>query len=160
MTRSTLVPKETFVQIDSSEAGTPCLTCGACCAYYRASFHWTEADDAGGTVPVGSTEDFDAFRRAMKGTNQPNPRCVALDGEIGVRVACSIYGARSSVCREFPPAWQNGEPNEKCDRARIAWGLEPIPASVKGETGLGLDGLAVAVPPTASKLGVLLSECD
>ncbi|RBD09468.1 YkgJ family cysteine cluster protein, partial [Xanthomonas oryzae pv. oryzae] len=24
----------------------PCLTCGACCAYFRVSFHWSEADPA------------------------------------------------------------------------------------------------------------------
>ena len=22
----------------------PCITCGACCAYFRASFYWTEAE--------------------------------------------------------------------------------------------------------------------
>jgi uncharacterized protein len=87
-----------------------------------------EADDAGGTVPVGMTEDYGAFRRAMIGTNRPNPRCIALEGEIGVGVGCSIYERRSSVCREFHVAWEAGEPNDKCDRARIAWGLPPLPA--------------------------------
>lgn len=106
----------------------PCILCGACCAFYRASFHWTEADDAGGTVPVALTEDGDSFRRAMKGTGQHPPRCVALDGEIGVRVACSIYQQRSSTCREFSFSWQEGEHNDKCDRARMAWGFPPLPA--------------------------------
>jgi len=130
MTRSTATPSETLIEIDSSATGTPCLTCGACCAYYRASFYWMEADDAGGTVPVGTTEDYDSFRRAMRGTNQPHPRCVALDGEIGARVACSIYEQRATVCREFPFAGDDGEANEKCDRARIAWGLPPLTPSV------------------------------
>lgn len=30
----------------------PCLDCGACCATFRVSFYWTEADASlGGTVP-------------------------------------------------------------------------------------------------------------
>ena len=34
----------------------PCLTCGACCAYFRVSFHWSEADPAlGGRVPFELT---------------------------------------------------------------------------------------------------------
>src|SRR5690606_12667348 len=32
---------------------SPCLDCGACCAYYRVSFHWSEADPAtGGETPA------------------------------------------------------------------------------------------------------------
>jgi Fe-S-cluster containining protein len=111
----------------SSPQHNACLHCGACCAFYRASFHWTEADDAGGTVPLEMTEDRDVLRRAMKGTNQAPPRCVALDGDIGIAVACAIYEQRSSTCREFAVAWEGGEANEKCDRARIAWGLPPLP---------------------------------
>lgn len=34
----------------------PCMTCGACCAYFRVSFYWAEASDGGGTVPVHLTE--------------------------------------------------------------------------------------------------------
>ena len=64
--------------------------------------------------------------RAMKGSFGEKPRCVALKGEIGKEVACSIYDLRSSVCREFPVAWEQGIPNERCDRARVAHGLEPL----------------------------------
>jgi hypothetical protein len=105
----------------------PCLTCGACCAYYRASFYWAEADaTAGGTVPAEMTEKLNDFLAVMKGTNQKNPRCIALDGTIGECVRCSIYEQRSSVCREFEFSWQNGKPNERCDKARQAWGLPPL----------------------------------
>ena len=104
----------------------PCITCGACCALFRASFYWAEADDAGGTVPVDLTEQLNAFRRVVKGTNDPAPRCVALVGEIGRQIYCSIYDRRSSVCRDFPVAWENGLPNERCDKARLAWGLLPL----------------------------------
>ena len=62
----------------------------------------------------------------MKGTNQPLPRCTALIGEIGRRVACSIYLQRASICREFEPSWENGTVNVRCDKARAAWGLKPL----------------------------------
>lgn len=117
--------------MQSPEASNPCITCGACCAYFRASFYWAEADDTpGGTVPVELTEKLNDFRRVMRGTNQKNPRCIALLGEIGVSVGCSIYELRSSVCREFDVSWLRGVRNERCDQARLAWGLEPLPAPI------------------------------
>ncbi|MDI6450195.1 YkgJ family cysteine cluster protein [Anaerobaca lacustris] len=115
--------------MQSPETVNPCITCGACCATYRASFYWAEADDRpGGTVPVEVTEKLNDFRRVMRGTNQKNPRCIALLGEIGKSVGCSIYELRSSVCRDFDVSWIHGVRNERCDQARIAWGLEPLPA--------------------------------
>jgi uncharacterized protein len=105
----------------------PCLTCGACCAFYRASFYWAEADDVeGGTVPAYMTEKLNDFRRAMKGMSGSNPRCIALQGTIGEQVYCSIYELRASACREFPVSWEFGAPNERCDQARMAWGLPPL----------------------------------
>ncbi|HQI80313.1 MAG TPA: YkgJ family cysteine cluster protein [Deltaproteobacteria bacterium] len=105
----------------------PCLTCGACCAYFRASFYWAEADDATpGGVPVEMTRKLNQYRRSMLGMDGAHPRCIALEGEIGRSVYCSIYERRASVCRVFTPSWENGEPNERCDRARAAWGLEPL----------------------------------
>ncbi len=105
----------------------PCLTCGACCAYFRASFYWAEADDATpGGVPEHMTQKLNEFRRVMKGTNQVKPRCIALMGEIGQGVYCSIYEKRSTVCRDFEPSWEHGTHNENCDKARAAWGLPPI----------------------------------
>lgn len=56
----------------------PCMTCGACCAFFRVSFYWAEADDAGGTIPARLTEQISPFHRCMSGTNQKNPRCIAL----------------------------------------------------------------------------------
>lgn len=105
----------------------PCLSCGACCALFRASFYWSEADPAsGGTVPPELTEPISPFRVAMRGTNQPKPRCVALEGEIGVSVRCSIHTVRASVCRDFPASWSEGEHNADCDRARATIGLSPL----------------------------------
>lgn len=62
----------------------------------------------------------------MLGTIRPEPRCIALRGQIGVAVNCAIYPQRASVCREFVASWANGVPNERCDRARVAWGLLPL----------------------------------
>lgn len=105
----------------------PCLTCGACCAFYRASFYWTEGDDVTpGGVPVDMTEKMNDFRRVMKGTNTNRPRCIALLGIIGGQVSCAIYDKRASICREFEVSWENGNHNERCDKARQFYGLEPI----------------------------------
>jgi uncharacterized protein len=105
----------------------PCLSCGACCAFYRASFYWSEAAEfSPGGVPGEMTEKLNDFRLAMKGTGGTNPRCIALNGFIGRRVSCSIYERRASVCREFEPAWQNHAANPRCDKARAAWGLAPL----------------------------------
>jgi hypothetical protein len=108
------------------ESANPCLTCGACCAFYRVSFYWAEADDAHGPVPAELTEKLDHHRRAMKGTNQPQPRCVALEGEIGSCVRCVVYGHRPSVCHELKVSWEDGTPSDQCDKARRAWGLPPL----------------------------------
>jgi Fe-S-cluster containining protein len=62
----------------------------------------------------------------MKGTNSSTPRCVCLQGNIGELVQCSIYPQRASVCREFPYSGQDGQPNERCEKARAAWGLPPL----------------------------------
>ncbi len=105
----------------------PCLTCGACCSFFQASFYWAEADDVpGGTVPVELTRKFGAFRRVMIGTSQPQPRCRALEGTVGIAVSCSIYDMRSSVCRDFKLNWEGGIQNDKCDKARRSWGLQPV----------------------------------
>ncbi len=107
----------------------PCISCGACCAYFRVSFYWAEAEDGGGTVPVSMTEKLNAFMSCMKGTNEPNPRCINLRGEIGQSVSCAIYDKRPSPCREFTQAWETDDYNEACERARAAHGLPPLPKS-------------------------------
>ena len=105
----------------------PCLSCGACCAQFRVSMHWSEADPAvGGTVPPELVEPVDAHRVAMRGTWARQPRCVALDAEIGRYSRCTIHAVRSSTCREVVPSWESGAPNPQCDRARAAHGLAPL----------------------------------
>lgn len=95
-----------------------CQRCGACCAHYRVSFYWAEADDApGGHIPAALTQQLNAHMRCMAGTSSKQPRCVALQGDIGCSVGCGIYEQRPHVCREVMP----GDP--QCLKARAAHGL-------------------------------------
>ena len=115
------------------ETGTwvhPCLSCGACCAHFRASFYWAEADDqTPGGVPVALTNKLTPHLRVMKGTDSRTPRCIALRGEIGGQTFCAIHPMRASTCREFPPSLEDGTANERCDGARQRWGLQPLTAA-------------------------------
>ena len=119
----------------------PCLDCGACCAHYRVSFYWGEADkDQGGLVPVEMTEDVTPYLRCMRGTNHPQPRCIALQGKVGGAVRCLIYAFRPSACREFGLSCEDGRWHaeggelERCNSARAAWGL---PRLVAGHSSSG-----------------------
>ncbi|AKC86600.1 YkgJ family cysteine cluster protein [Pseudoxanthomonas suwonensis] len=105
----------------------PCLSCGACCAHFRVSFHWSETDPAlGGPVPVALTEPLRTHERAMRGTSQARPRCIALDAQIGRYSRCTIHPQRPSACRDVEAAWESGRPSPQCDRARVAHGLPPL----------------------------------
>lgn len=101
-----------------------CQTCGACCASFRVDFHPLEL--AGGTfawgagVPIEMTVPVTANIVRMRGTDAAEPRCVALAGEIGAQVGCTIYDARPSPCREFDIE------HAACNRARQRCGLGKI----------------------------------
>lgn len=104
-----------------------CLSCGACCAHFRASFHWLETTLApDGLTPSELTVPVSGHLVAMRGTEGKFPRCVALEGSIGHSVRCSIYERRASPCRNFEASWADGQHNERCDRARVAHGLPPL----------------------------------
>ncbi|HEY4530095.1 MAG TPA: YkgJ family cysteine cluster protein [Luteimonas sp.] len=109
----------------------PCLSCGACCAYFRVSFHWSEADPAlGGQVPPELTVPLRNHEVAMRGTaGGADPRCIALDAEIGQRSRCSIHPVRPQACRDVPASWEFGAPSRQCDNARIAHGMAPLTAA-------------------------------
>lgn len=105
----------------------PCLSCGACCASFRVSFHWSESESltpAG--VPAGLSRELDLHRLVMLGTEANPLRCVALEGAIGTAVRCSIYDRRPSVCREFEAASNPADPADPCNRARNRHGLPPL----------------------------------
>ena len=109
-----------------SEISNPCVSCGACCAHFRVSFYWAEADDAGGLVPTELTEPLSLFMRNMRGTNSAAPRCVALQGDVGGCVSCGIYEQRPTPCREFTLSGEAGIHNEACDRDRARYGLPAL----------------------------------
>ena len=146
----------------------PCLGCGACCARYRVSFHWLEttlnseapaADEAPSdlardgvdpstldlppAVPVELTEPVGPHRMAMKGADTCPPRCVALQGQVGQTATCSIHAVRPSPCRDFERSWAHGEPNDRCDASRLAFGLPPLlpPATFVAAPAPGLSAL-------------------
>ena len=87
----------------------PCVSCGACCAAFRASFYWTEGHDAAeGGVPVHLTVKVSTFCRAMRHDRSHNYRCIALHGTLVQTVECTIYERRPSACRDFEPSWKAG----------------------------------------------------
>lgn len=96
------------------------MDCGACCASFRVSFYWAEGEDGGGAVPVAMTEKVDSFHRCMRGTWSAAPRCMALQGEVGRSVACSIYAQRPSPCHAVT------EGDAQCRRARARHGLPAL----------------------------------
>ena len=105
----------------------PCLTCGACCASFRVSFYWSESDQAvADSVPAEMTCQVAPLLCAMAGTDHPHPRCIALLGDVGMSVWCTIYARRPSVCNEVVPSGLDGTVNVWCERARAMWGLPPL----------------------------------
>jgi Fe-S-cluster containining protein len=113
----------------ASEPIHPCVKCGACCGTFRVLFEPAEHSDPRYLVPKDLTEKVDGSTRAMLGTNETKPRCVALGGRIGVSVGCTVYANRPSCCREFKPSFEDGTRNERCDFARRNKGLRPLKAS-------------------------------
>lgn len=112
----------------------PCLTCGACCAYFRVSFFWGECQSAGGSVPDNAVIAINSTYVAMIGTDRKPSRCTALEGSVGEKVRCSIYSNRSSSCQHFHASWEFGEHNPDCDAARAAYGLTPLAAPEQEDT--------------------------
>jgi uncharacterized protein len=101
----------------------PCLRCGACCAYFRVSFHWTETSNESHGVPVQLTNWLTPHQNSMNGTTQANPKCVALLGVVGQATSCKIYDNRPSPCRSFKPSYEDGVRNVNCEKARTSKGL-------------------------------------
>ena len=105
----------------------PCLSCGACCAHFRISFHWSEAEPAlGGVVPQALTEPLRTHERVMRGSSQAKPRCIALDADIGRYSRCTIHPVRPQPCRDVAASYEFGEPSRQCDIARVAHGLPAL----------------------------------
>lgn len=95
-------------------AANPCLSCGACCAYYRITLYADETV----AIPAAYLEQLLSGVSCMKGTNNYPPRCAALRGEVGQQVSCAIYEDRPSSCREFNEYELDGTPNMRCFKLR------------------------------------------
>lgn len=101
-----------------------CQSCGACCVSFRVDFH--PAELAGGAfawgegVPLAMTLPVTPNIVRMRGTDDAQPRCIALAGQIGEAVNCTIYAGRPSPCREFDIE------HAACNRARQRCGLPAI----------------------------------
>lgn len=105
-----------------------CLSCGACCAAFRVTFHRSELDcEPGGRVPERLADEETASLVRLRGTDYARPRCIALVGKIGQEVRCGIYEHRPSPCREFAMRAGIGVFEEACNRARAQHGLPPLP---------------------------------
>ena len=74
---------------------SPCERCGACCASFRVDFSIMETQAEGGAVPDGLALPVTARTCRLRGTDHLPPRCAALSGRVGERVACSIYTDRT-----------------------------------------------------------------
>lgn len=122
---------------------SPCMSCGACCAFFRVSFYWRELDSAGGWVPEALTLPVNNHLSCMQGTQGKNPRCVALVGTVGEQVLCTLYDRRSTTCRNFVPSSEAAVGNipgltagsalghSDCDRARAHYGLPLLVPAVQ-----------------------------
>ena len=119
--------RKTVHRATDDGATHPCVSCGACCAYFRASFYFGECQAYG--IPDELVEPISPFLVAMKGTtSRRHTRCVALQGTVGqFGTTCAIYDRRSSTCRDFVPSYEDGQSHTpECDRAREAHGLKPL----------------------------------
>jgi len=107
-----------------------CLTCGACCAAFRVDFHRADlAAEGSAGVPPALAVPVTGNLWRMRGTDDAPPRCVALSGEVGQQVSCTIYALRPGPCRDFAPYAPLGIGDDACDRARRRVGLAPLQVS-------------------------------
>lgn len=101
-----------------------CQSCGACCVSFRVDFHPAELTGGafawGEGVPLAMTLPVTPNIVRMRGTDDASPRCIALAGQIGEAVNCTIYDGRPSPCREFDIE------HAACNRARQRCGLPAI----------------------------------
>ena len=85
--------------------------------------------DAKGQPAFNSPQAVAAQRRASLElwiTDDGPPRCIALEGEIGSAVRCTIYDRRPGPCRDFAPYAALNIGDEACARARRRHGLAPL----------------------------------
>lgn len=105
----------------------PCMSCGACCNYFKVQLHRYECVSEELLVPEELTVPvLDSDKLVMKGTNKKDPRCIALKGIVGELVSCTIYHHRPLCCRDFKASYEDGLKDFRCDEARNAKGMKPL----------------------------------
>ncbi len=108
-----------FKIVDISNKPIPCVSCGACCEYFKIKF---KGDD-NKQVPWEKIVIHSNGNAYMKGAEKFKGKCVAFSGEIGKECTCLIYNNRPDVCRLFPVWLPNGRQNPRCIKAREHHGL-------------------------------------
>ena len=95
----------------------------------RVDFHIADLETSpGGCVPVALTVPVTGTLVRMRGTDDGPPRCIALEGEVGRAVRCTIYDRRPGPCRDFAPFAALSIGDEGCARARRRHGMAPLDA--------------------------------
>lgn len=115
----------------SDEAAFDCRTCGACCAYglhidleqlgdverlppkYQLRVIQHEGAACSECIDSGF-HDHDTYPMLPNERTTNGKQCIALRGDVMVRVACDIYEHRPDACRGFQPG------SRKCLQAREA----------------------------------------
>lgn len=115
--------KQVFTKTEQDPSTYPeCLDCGACCSYFKVYF---KAKDNPEYLKLKDKINIiNEDKIFMKGTEKFNSsKCIALEGEVGKCVSCSVYDDRPDVCRKFERILPNGKLNPRCIQARKAKGL-------------------------------------
>jgi Fe-S-cluster containining protein len=89
-----------------------CRKCGACCSY---KWSWPvlkrDLSDAGG-IPKSMIRDDYPIMKTTKN------RCIALSGEVGKFVSCTVHDCKPFSCKNFEPG------SALCLEARNAAGIQ------------------------------------
>jgi Fe-S-cluster containining protein len=107
-----------------------CQTCGACCCnsdenrsekfidYIEVPKRTTLAQHRALIRKLTVINDQGERHMKLVGKEQ---RCIALSGEPGVSVACTIYEMRPPACRRVEPG------SDECRRDRFERGIDSVP---------------------------------
>lgn len=106
-----MTPAELRAQLREPDVTTDfdCQACGACCSKLAVDV------DPFDEVPVHLTKDDRIVGPIMR---ERKGQCICLKGQIGVKVRCSIYENRPTVCRVFRPG------NNMCLTVRSERGIK------------------------------------
>ncbi|MCS6805306.1 MAG: YkgJ family cysteine cluster protein [Acidobacteriota bacterium] len=107
--------------LTSSESQVPdCLTCGACCAYlHQVPVLISDPTPRRLTWQVWDANDRAGAKSYWLRRDPHDGQCIALDGQVGERVRCTIYPLRPQSCRAFEAG------SDRCHAVRRMYGLEP-----------------------------------